>query len=203
MSSTSDSEPSSVNSAESMMDRQPKDFRAPSHPTLHRELQAAKLLVEQLKTTEALDSEEDADLLADMVEGETNLFGAIDAVIQKIHADLALVDAMKIQEDQLSARRKRFEERNQRRKWAIENALIAVGKPRHRNPLCDISTRKAARSLEITDESAIPGSYWISGEPKLDKRLLLSDLKDAVSDGQEIEGVKLSEERTIKAWSWK
>jgi hypothetical protein len=145
----------------------------------------------------------DEDLMGDLAEGETELFEAIDRVCGQISEDAALVKALKIQEQQLEARRHRLEKRNQAREDAIENALRLAKRSKHRNPLCDINvSRKAPPSLEIFDEAMIPGRYWIPGEPKLDKRLLLSDVKDAVASQSSIEGVKLAEPREISAWKW-
>jgi hypothetical protein len=162
-------------------------------------MEAAKLLISQLKLMgEGLDE----DLVGDMVEGETQLFEAIDAVCGQMSEDQALITALKTQEAQLEARRKRLEKRNEARKGAVGNALRLCQRRHHRNPLCDIRTRKAAPSLEIVDEALIPSRYFIAGDPKLDKRLLLSDLKDAVEAGRNIDGVKLTTDGEIIAWSW-
>jgi hypothetical protein len=178
----------------------PNVDEAEAQPILSREFEAAKLLISQLKM---MGENLDEDLVGDMVEGETELFEAIDRVCGQIGEDAALVEALKIQEKQLEARRHRLEMRNRARKDAVENALRLTKRSKHRNALCDINVaRKAPPSLEIVNEAMIPARYWIPGEPKLDKRLLLSDVKEAIASNGGIEGVKLAEPHEISSWKW-
>ena len=44
-------------------------------------------------------------------------------------------------------------------------------------------------SLEIESENLLPSRYWISQDPKLDKRQIMADLKDGV----EVEGARMGD----------
>src|SRR4029079_7903457 len=69
---------------------------------IRRETEAAKLLIAGLRNTI---SDEDMALLADTLEGETNLFEAIDTALAEIDATELLVSGLKQKEGQSYARR--------------------------------------------------------------------------------------------------
>jgi hypothetical protein len=166
-------------------------------------LEAVKLLISQLKITEGIGNEEgDDELIADMVEMETQLYEAIGLVIERIHADDTLVEGMKLAEARIEARRKRFADRNERRKFAIANALQLAKRPKFEHPLVTISRRNAPPHSEVVAEHEIPAKYWKPAEPQLDKRLLLADLKQAKIDGVKIGGAILVEGEMTTAWRW-
>lgn len=171
-----------------------------SQPRLHQELEAAKLLISQLKI---IDEDGDPELLADMIEGSTNLTEAVDATLSTIGEDLAMAEALKAQEAQLKARRERFERRAQQKKFAIQNAMTLIGNPKMERPLCTIGKRKGGQSAEIVEEYEIPGCYWEPSEPTLNKKLLLADLKAAKEAGIEIPGAKLVTGEDTFSFRWK
>jgi len=180
-----------------------QDRPTQSAPTLNAELEAVKLLISQLKITEGIgDEENDDELIADMVEGQTQLYEAIGLVIERIHADDTLVEGMKLAEARIEARRKRFADRNERRKFAIANALQLAKKPKFEHPLVTISRRNAPPHSEVLAEHELPAKYWKLKDPEVDKRLLLADLKAAELAGEKISGAILIKGEQITAWSW-
>ena len=75
---------------------------------IRREMEAAKALLSGMR---AMISEEDMALLADTLEGETNLFEAIDVALAEIDETEVLISGLKEKEGQFSARRRAMEER--------------------------------------------------------------------------------------------
>src|SRR5204862_369902 len=75
---------------------------------IRRETEAARLLLTGMRDTIG---EEDMALLADTLEGETNLFEAIDTALAEIDETEALISGLKEKEKQFSARRKAMAER--------------------------------------------------------------------------------------------
>jgi hypothetical protein len=55
-------------------------------------------------------------------------------------------------------------------------------------PDFSVSIRPGTPALQVLNEDAVPSIYWQPGEPRLKRQQLLGELKE----GQEIEGVALS-----------
>lgn len=169
---------------------------------LNVELEAAALLIQQLRDLEGIsDDEGDAQVVADMIEGETGLFEAIGEVLKSIAEDKLLIAGIKEYEAQLEARRKRLEQRVEKYQWAVTNALRKSNQRKFTHPLCTISYsagRKNAK-VEIVDESKVPLEYMVRADPKPDKRKLLADMKA----GAEVEGVILVDGEDGHRWGWK
>lgn len=174
-----------------------------SAPTLSAELEAAKILISQLKAIEATGGDEaDDDLISIVVASETDLLEAVDAVIARIHTDDMLIEGMKQAEARIEARLKRFADRNEKRRLAVANALQLAKRDRHENPLVTINWRRAAPRSEVTAEHDLPAKYWKIPDPEIDKRLLLADLKAADLAGEKISGAILIKDGMVTAWRW-
>lgn len=169
---------------------------------LNIELEAATLLIQQLRDLEGIsDDEGDAQVVADMIEGETGLLEAIDEVLKSIAEDRLLIAGIKEYEAQLETRRKRLEQRVEKYQWAVGNALRKSNQRKFTHPLCTISYaagRKNAK-VEITDESKLPLEYMVRADPRVDKRRLLADMKDGVK----VEGAVLVDGEDGHRWGWK
>lgn len=186
-------------SSETRRRRPPK---ADDAPDLRAEMEAAKLLIQQLRGFHEVGDEDDEEVISDMVEGETNLFEAIGATLEKISHDMTHIEALKIHEERLKTRRERLKARNERRKWAIENALTLAKKSQLSHPLCNLNQTKSPPKVEVVHEADLPGHYWERGAPTLDKRKLLADLKAAKNDGFEIPGARLAGGDPLIRWKW-
>lgn len=143
--------------------------------TLAQEMDAARAVINTLR--EVYDDPDDADLLADMIEGETGLFEALDGIVGRIFIVEAMADALKDAEAQLKQRRERFEHRVGKMKTAVEVALLMVGKRTIERPIATLSLVENKPPLEITDESAIPADYFKKGKPVLEKAKLKAALE--------------------------
>jgi hypothetical protein len=150
-----------------------------------REAEAARVLCESLRATVG----DDEAAMLDLVEGETGLFEAIDRLLQHMVDTQALVRGVEAAEADLGARKRRFEERIERYRSLIEQALsIAEITSKVERPLATFSLVRRAPKVEITDEAQVPSAYWKAADPKLDKKALA----DALKAGATIPGAVLS-----------
>ena len=151
---------------------------------LHRQISAAVALKHSLR--EALG--DDDETMRDMIEGETSLHEMIERVVMSMDEDEMLVTGISSRIDELTQRKKRIEDRIGSKRAMVEQAMLIGEIDRLERPSFTLSIRKVPPKAEITDESLIPSVYWETQPPKLNKRELLSALKDK----QDIPGATLS-----------
>lgn len=145
--------------------------------SLRRQAEAAKGLLAGLRDQ----GEDDADLIADTIEGETDLLEAIDAALSEMDECEVLITGLKAKEAEFSDRRKKIEDRVDRIKAIVEQAMISTEQLSLRRPTATLTIAKRAPGLIVTNEADIPTKYWIPQErpaPKLDKKAVLAALKE-------------------------
>lgn len=152
---------------------------------LDKELAAAGALKHQFK--EAFS--EDTDLLRDMIEGETNLDAAIDAVLSQMAMDLAHIEGIKLFKQTMEARSKRLSDRVDTMRSMVLNAMDMLEQSRLDRPLAVLTRKPTPPNVLITDEAAIPSQYYRQPDPELSK----SALKDALKARRETLEDKIAE----------
>src|SRR3954463_8174038 len=105
---------------------------------IRRETEAARALLAGIRDTIG---DEDMALLADMLEGETNLFEAIDTALAEIDETEVLISGLKEKEGQFTARRRAMEERLKRFRTLIEQAMAMSEQTKLRRPAATLSLR--------------------------------------------------------------
>ncbi|MBY5465245.1 siphovirus Gp157 family protein [Rhizobium leguminosarum] len=143
---------------------------------LARQAEAAKRLMSNLRSQGV---DDDQELVSDTIEGETSLIEAIEAALAEIDECDIHVAGLKAKEAEFAARRRRLEERAERIKATIEQAMIATDQESFRLPTATLTLAKRAASLIVTNEADIPTRFWIEQErpaPKLDKKALRAAL---------------------------
>lgn len=150
---------------------------------LHRQMNAAAALKHSLKETLGDDDE----TMRDMIEGETSLHEMIERVVMSMDEDGMLVTGLASRIEELTQRKKRIEDRIGSKRAMVEQAMLIGEIDKLERPSFTLSLRKVPPKAEITDESLIPSNYWEAQPPKLDKKALLSALKDK----QDIPGATL------------
>lgn len=138
-----------------------------------KEAQAAAALRESIASVDA----DDEALLIDTIEGETGLFEAIDYLLARMavaRAGLAGIETVKAE---LDARKARYTKRLETDRALIEQAMSVADLTSIERPAATLSLSARAPSLRVETESDIPSRYWKAGEPSLDKKALLADLK--------------------------
>jgi len=134
-------------------------------------------MAEAMKLRELVD-DEDAQLLADTIEGETDVFSLIDRLAERALADKLLVERGK-------ERLKRIEAREDRARAIVQKMMEALGVAKLDRSLATLSVSAGPRSVQIVDQAAIPDGYW---RRSVDKIEIAKQLKS----GNAVAGAELS-----------
>jgi len=140
---------------------------------LQREMEAAAVLRDQLKAL----GETDDGLARDMIEGETSLFEMIDALVAADGEDASTVEGLASYIKSLQERKSRIEARSETRRALLASALEIAGVTRHAAPAGTITRKAVAPKTIIIEESDIPTRFFVTPEPRLDKKALGDALK--------------------------
>ena len=119
-------------------------------------------------------------LLADTLEGETNLFEAIDTALAEIDETEVLIFGLKEKEGQFTARRRAMEERLKRYRTLIEQAMAISEQTKLRRPAATLTLRTLPPDVVVVQESDIPSKFFVPQPPppaKLDRAALRDALK--------------------------
>ena len=135
----------------------------------------------------------DHEILADTLEGITDLHEMIAAVIRSALVDEALHAGLRLRLDDMRERLSRLELRaSKKRRLALE-AMTEVGLTKLEQPDFTASTRAGSPALVVIAEDKIPEPYWLPQPPKLDRQAILGELKHGV----EIPGAQLSNPQPV------
>lgn len=152
--------------------------------TLQRETEVARNLLSHM--ADILD--EDAQLKADTIEGQTNLVEAIGAAGNRILELESMEDALEIARDRIDARLARFKKQRENLRTAICVALELADVKRLETPTTTVVLVNLPQKAEVTNEALIPAKFWKPQDPRLDKKALLA----ALNAKEEIPGAVLS-----------
>ena len=147
---------------------------------LNREATAAKDLIAAIRAEYA-----DDDLVHDATEGETSMMEAIDAALIEIDECEAIIAGCKVQADVLIGRARKFEQRKDRVRALIEQAMLIADLPTAKRPTATVTVKRTPPKPIVADESLIPSRFFKSPPPVIDKAAINS----AVKDGETIPGV--------------
>lgn len=159
---------------------------ADADTSINREIEAARAL----KASLGVDAD-DAELLADMIEGETSLYELAAIVVDSIAKDQELIDGIVSRESQLKERKERIRHRQNGRKAKLEQALMVFGERKMELPEATLSLSRRAAKLIIYDEAQVPTQFWKRGDPVLDKTGLTAHLKQLSEEDGEVPGARL------------
>lgn len=144
---------------------------------LRIETEAAKRLIQQLQDHNV---DDDADLLSDAIEGETELLEALRQALEEIDESEVISVGLKAKIDQLTERKRRVDARIDRIKALIEQALVSAEQATVRLVGATLTARRKRPGLIVRDEASIPSRFFIEQErpaPKLNKPALLEELR--------------------------
>ena len=139
------------------------------------------------------------------VEDEAEIAAAMEAIADDIEekADayarimknlLGDVDALEQEEKRLKARRTALENRVDRLKTAIQNAMQLTGTKKLKTSIGNWGIQNNPPSVRIINQEAIPAEYWKQSAPQLDRRALLEDMKQ----GLIVDGCELQQTESIR-----
>ncbi len=144
-----------------------------THAVEHELTEQAKAAAGIMGVLRARDMDDDADLVLDTVEGETGFLEAIDRALNEIDACAVIVMGCKAVVSTINDRSKRAEDRLEKVRAAIEQALlIADVSEKIVRPTATITMRKIKPAWVVDDESQIPAAFFVPQPPRLDKKLL-------------------------------
>jgi len=136
----------------------------------------------------AQDPQIDEQTLADTVEGLTDLYEIVTAIIRSALADEALVTGLKGRIAEMEGRLGRLQDRAAKRRRLAKDVMVELELKKITAPDFSVSIRPGLPSLMVIDETAVHSIYWQPSAPRLKRQELLSELKD----GAQVEGVALS-----------
>ncbi len=79
--------------------------------------------------------------------------------------------------NEMQARLQRLEDRASKRRQIARDVMVETTIKTITAPDFTISLRPGVPGVLVTDETAIPASYWVPREPRLDRQALNADLK--------------------------
>jgi len=139
-----------------------------------KEIEAVKVLRAQISDL----AEGDEDFIRDTLEGEVDFAEIIDRLLFSIGEDEAACSGIKEHADALAARKSRIEARIEFKRGLILSALEIADKQSMECAAATVSIRSVPSKALIQEESEIPSEYWEPQAPKLNKKSLLSALKE-------------------------
>ena len=104
------------------------------------------------------------------------------------------ITGYKAEETRLALKRKSLENRVKSLKEYLDNAMKVTGKTKFKGQLFSFSIQKNPPSVNVVDEKLIPEEYFIPQEPALDKKRLLTDIKN----GAEIPGAEIKQTESLR-----
>jgi len=112
-------------------------------------------------------------------------------IIKNIEAE---IEGFKQEEKRLSEKRKPLENKIKSLKSYIEESMRTTNKLKFKSKLFSFNIQNNAPSVSILDNNIIPKEYFIEQQPVLDKRKLLTDLKE----GLKIEGAEVQQTSSLR-----
>ena len=132
---------------------------------------------------------------------EDTLESISDALDDKVEGYVKIIDQMrsdremlKVERDRINARIKSLNNNVKRMQTVLYDTLKASGKDKVKTPLYSIWIQQDPPSIEVLDELEIPNEYWVEQLPTLDKRQLLTDLKE----GKEVKGAQIKQGEGVR-----
>lgn len=129
----------------------------------------------------------DDEVLADTLEGLSELPDMIEEIVRSSLDDEALAGALKARLDAMGERLARIKERHQKKRQLASWALGAAGLNKHKAPDFTVSLSEGALRLEISDERQLPAQFLVPQPPRPDRGAISAALKR----GEAVEGACL------------
>lgn len=95
-------------------------------------------------------------------------------IVANLESDVEKVDK---EIERLTRMKKTLKNRSDFLKRNLENTMILMNKKKFKTDFHSYNIQKNPASLNILDQTKIPEAYWVTQEPKLDRKTLLADVK--------------------------
>jgi uncharacterized protein YlxW (UPF0749 family) len=144
-----------------------------------------------LELAESMEEEVFQDTLSSLEDAIEDKAENMAKLIRCLEAD---AKAIKDEEQRLADRRRTIENRISSVKEYLQNQMEVAGLDKVKRPTVTVSIQNNPPSVSILDESLIPSTYMIAQAPKIDKKGILTALKN----GEEIYGAEMVQGRSVR-----
>lgn len=151
---------------------------------LQRELDAAKVLREQISDL----AQGDEEFIRDTLEGELDFEGIVRKLLAEVGEDEALADGLDVYARELAGRKDRLFSRAKLKRSLICTALEIAGRKTMELDVGTVTLSAVKPRAIVTEEADIPAEFFKPQPPKLDQ----SALSAALREGREVKGATLS-----------
>lgn len=156
--------------------------------TLYEQRSAAAALLASLRAI----GEEDEEVLATAVEGETELAEAVASALTEAALAEGQADAIGTLIRRLQDRRGRLEARSERIRERIGDCLTGLGLKSLSTPAGTVSMAPSPPAVRITDEALLPDWAW---RTRVDRSPDKAAIRTALKDGATVPGAELSNQQ--------
>jgi len=148
----------------------------------------AGIVRNQIEALKALYPEitEDADLLADTLEGETNLDRVLAKLVDFVRDAESMAAATKARKDEIAERQKRFERQGESGRKIIQQLMESAHQPKVTLPEATLSILRAREKVNVTNVDELPQGFFRTERKPLSKEILA-----ALKEGQPVPGAEL------------
>ena len=149
----------------------------------------ARIVRNQIEALKALYPEitEDADLLVDVLEGETNLDRVLEKLVDFVRDAETMTAAVKARKDEIAERQKRFERQAESGRKIIQQLMESAHQTKVMLPEATLSITAAREKAEIIDVEALPQGFF-----KTERKPLSKEILAALKAGDNVPGAELT-----------
>lgn len=145
---------------------------------IRNQIEALKLLYPEMT--------EDADLLADMLEGETDLNRVLAKLVDFVLDAEGMAEAVKARKNELGERQKRYDRQGESGRKIIQQLMEAAQQSKIALPEATLSIIAARTSVNILDADALPQGFF-----KTERKPLSKEIKAELEAGHAVPGAEL------------
>lgn len=151
--------------------------------------------IQLMQMLEDASAEDEAEIMAAMEAVTDDIEDKADAYARIMKNLLADVDALDVEEKRLKARRTALENRVDRLKSAIQNAMELTGAKKLKTSIGNWSIQKNPLSVSAVDVEKVPARFLIEQPPKVDRRAILEEFKQT---GELFDGVTITQGESVR-----
>jgi hypothetical protein len=130
---------------------------------------------------------EDAELLADTLEGETEFHEVMTRLVRQFRGIQTMANAIGEEEEALASRRQRYERHAGAARKLMMSLMEAADVRKLELPVATVSIAAGRQSCVVTDEAALPEQFI-----KVERTPKKADITKALLAGEDIPGASLS-----------
>lgn len=148
----------------------------------------AQIVRNQIEALKALYPEitEDADLLADTLEGQTALDTILARLVDFTREAESMAAAVKARKDEIAERQKRFERQAESGRKIIQQLMESAHQSKVVLPEATLSVTAAREKVEIIHVDDLPQGFF-----KTERKPLTKEIKEALMAGHDVPGASL------------